>query len=326
MLYGFSGQRSFWNVWVIFAYSPGCWWALSCTLVTGAATPALPVACQFLQMHHATLQTIFRWVWHPLSTPYSGEHDFPSADLIQVSMASLQQTIFRRVWHPLSRSYSGEYGIPSADHIQVNMTSPQQTIFRWVRHLLRGIYCSIPIRMRMTQSQILYATSTLPRTEGLVIAKTRVMDGFIFDQSGRIFLSSGSHWSVRVRRCLIDWFTGWAEKKWAKLLLIILVVWQLSTGFCLTHPMLCDCYIDEKGLLLIGISKWLRRETINWKFLHFFVRDTKSQILSVSHNRLLDQEAYRRWRRRQLTCRQWSRDCCGLWQLARCFRNSPSIG
>ena len=30
----------------------------------------------------------------------------------------------------------------------------------------------------------------------------------------------------------------------------------------LTHPMLCYCDIEEKGSLLLCISKWLRRETI----------------------------------------------------------------
>ena len=42
----------------------------------------------------------------------------------------------------------------------------------------------------------------------------------------------------------------------------ILVVWHLLSGFCLKHPMLCDCDIEEKGLLLLCISKLLRRETI----------------------------------------------------------------
>ena len=51
----------------------------------------------------------------------------------------------------------------------------------------------------------------------------------------------------------------------------------------LTHPMLCDCDIAEKCLLLLCVSKWLCIETIEWKFLHFFMWDTKwarSPILS----------------------------------------------
>ena len=52
-------------------------------------------------------------------------------------------------------------------------------------------------------------------------------------------------------------YIGRAEKSW-KFLATILVVWQLLSGFCLTHPMLCD--IKEKGSLLLWISKWLRRE------------------------------------------------------------------
>ena len=39
--------------------------------------------------------------------------------------------------------------------------------------------------------------------------------------------------------------------------------------------MLCACDIEEKGLLLLFISKWFRRETIKWKCLQFFRRDTK---------------------------------------------------
>ena len=39
--------------------------------------------------------------------------------------------------------------------------------------------------------------------------------------------------------------------------------------------MLCNCDIEEKCLSLLCIAKWLRRETIEWKFLHLFVRDTK---------------------------------------------------
>ena len=47
--------------------------------------------------------------------------------------------------------------------------------------------------------------------------------------------------------------------------------------------MLCSCDIEEKNLLLLCISKWIRRQTIAWKSLHFFVLDTKwvrSQLLS----------------------------------------------
>ena len=43
--------------------------------------------------------------------------------------------------------------------------------------------------------------------------------------------------------------TGWAEKNWTKFLVAILVVWQLLSGFCLHHPMLCDCEIEEKMIL-----------------------------------------------------------------------------
>ena len=48
--------------------------------------------------------------------------------------------------------------------------------------------------------------------------------------------------------------------------------------------MLCDCDIEEKDLLLLCLSKWLHRKTVELNFLHFFVRDTKwvkSQALSV---------------------------------------------
>ena len=42
----------------------------------------------------------------------------------------------------------------------------------------------------------------------------------------------------------------------------ILVVWQLLSDFCLAHPMLWDCALEETGLLLLYISKWLRSQTI----------------------------------------------------------------
>ena len=74
--------------------------------------------------------------------------------------------------------------------------------------------------------------------------------------------------------------------------------------------------------VMLCTSKWLRKETIEWKCLHFFVWDTKgvrSQTLSVSHNRLRDQEVHGWWRRCQQTGRQWSKDCCGSWQLAGCY-------
>ena len=34
-------------------------------------------------------------------------------------------------------------------------------------------------------------------------------------------------------------FIGWVEKNWTKLLLTILIVWQLLFAFCLTHQMVC---------------------------------------------------------------------------------------
>ena len=38
-----------------------------------------------------------------------------------------------------------------------------------------------------------------------------------------------------------------------KLLVTILVVWQLLSGLCLTHTMLWGCDIEERGLLLLCI-------------------------------------------------------------------------
>ena len=36
------------------------------------------------------------------------------------------------------------------------------------------------------------------------------------------------------------------QKKCNKFLVTILVTWQLLFGFCLTHPILCDCALEEK--------------------------------------------------------------------------------
>ena len=77
-------------------------------------------------------------------------------------------------------------------------------------------------------------------------------------------------------------FTGWVKQNWIKHWATILIVWQLLFSFYLTHPMLCDCDIEGKGLLLLCISKWFRRETIKWNFLHFFARNAvwvKPQII-----------------------------------------------
>ena len=52
------------------------------------------------------------------------------------------------------------------------------------------------------------------------------------------------------------------RKKLNEIFSNILVVWQLLSSICLTHPMLSDCDIEEKGLLLLCMSKWLHRETI----------------------------------------------------------------
>ena len=45
------------------------------------------------------------------------------------------------------------------------------------------------------------------------------------------------------------------QKNRTNLLVTIMVLWQLLSGFCLTHPILCDCESQEKGLLLLCISK-----------------------------------------------------------------------
>ena len=86
--------------------------------------------------------------------------------------------------------------------------------------------------------------------------------------------------------------------------------------------MLCDCNIEEKNSLLLCTSKWLHRETIEWKFLHFFVQDTNrvslKKLLGCLTQPLYNQEVYGRWQKHQQMCRHWSKDCCGLWQLAGC--------
>ena len=70
-----------------------------------------------------------------------------------------------------------------------------------------------------------------------------------------------SIWLFEKTNCILKLKYRVSQKKWTKLLVTILVVWQLS-GFCLAHMILCDCHIQEKGLLLMCISKWPRRETI----------------------------------------------------------------
>ena len=86
----------------------------------------------------------------------------------------------------------------------------------------------------------------------------------------------------------------------------------------------------RKKFALLCIPKWLRSETIECKFRHFFVRDIKwgrKPCQDVPNNLLRDQEAHGRWRRCQQTHRQWSNYCCGSWQLASCHsRNCFACG
>ena len=45
------------------------------------------------------------------------------------------------------------------------------------------------------------------------------------------------------------------KKNWTKLLFTILVAWQLLSGLCLTHRMLCDCDIEEKRFVIVVYFK-----------------------------------------------------------------------
>ena len=47
-----------------------------------------------------------------------------------------------------------------------------------------------------------------------------------------------------------DYRVGW-KKNWTKLLVTILDVWKLLSGFCLTYPMFCDCDILRKRFVIV---------------------------------------------------------------------------
>ena len=62
----------------------------------------------------------------------------------------------------------------------------------------------------------------------------------------------------------------------------------------------------RKRFVVVMYFKMEPQRDNQWKCLPFFVRDTmwvKALTLSVSHNRLRNQEAHERWRRCQQTCR-----------------------
>ena len=61
------------------------------------------------------------------------------------------------------------------------------------------------------------------------------------------------HKTVRNISSLKQGYAGRAENNWTKVLNIILVLWQLLSGFSLSHPIRCDCSIEEKGLLLLCV-------------------------------------------------------------------------
>ena len=73
----------------------------------------------------------------------------------------------------------------------------------------------------------------------------------------------------------------------------------------------------------------------NYTFIKNFVCEvcdlTRTSVRSrkpcrdVSHNRLRDQEAHGRWWRCQQTCRQRSKDCCGVWKLAGCHSKFQDV-
>ena len=117
---------------------------------------------------------------------------------------------------------------------------------------------------------------------------------------------------------------GGQKKNWTIFLVIILV---FDRYFRLTYLMLCDCDIEKKGFVIVVYFKTVPQRVNRWKFLHFFVRDTMwarcgthtlSGYLTPTRFVAPRQEAHRQWRRCQQTCRQWSKDCCGLWQLKEC--------
>ena len=97
-------------------------------------------------------------------------------------------------------------------------------------------------------------------------------------------------WSLIIHssiKHLFDWRQDISDVPTTRYIFVtISVIWQLLSGFCLTHMMLCDCDIEEKGLLLLCISKLLCRETIEWKYLHFFMREWgREHCWGVLYNR-----------------------------------------
>ena len=65
----------------------------------------------------------------------------------------------------------------------------------------------------------------------------------------------------------------------------MLVVWYLLSSFCLTHSMLCDCNIEEKGLLLLSISKYFKMARQKKRFVivvYFTMAPQGDNIVKVS--------------------------------------------
>ena len=83
----------------------------------------------------------------------------------------------------------------------------------------------------------------------------------------------------------------------------------------------------RKRFLIVAYFKMAPQSYSRVKFSALLRADHTKPCWSISHNCFRDQEAHGRWRRYQQTCRQWSKDCCGSWQLAWCHsRNCVACG
>ena len=143
-------------------------------------------------------------------------------------------------------------------------------------------------------------------------------------------------------------FTGWAETNWTKVLVtVILVVFQLLSGFCLKHFLFQQ--LLQSSTMLVNLWKivtvdphnylWLLHRRKRFVIVVYFKMapqgDNRVKVSALLHaihkvsevanlagvsrtTVLAIIEAHELWRRYQQTCRQWSKDCCGSWQLARC--------
>ena len=115
---------------------------------------------------------------------------------------------------------------------------------------------------------------------------------------------------------------GGPKKNWTKLSVTILVVWQLLSGAFFNPPDALCLWQRRKYLLLLSISKWLRRETVEWECLllhagHKWDKHCRSCKTVYVAKKCIDDGEGVNWPLNSLTSRRGGKSICLKWVLLR---------